>query len=311
MAAIWNFIVRWHNEGLLCTPPPCLYSRRCRSVLSESPCCLSFGRVGYKWADEYRSPIMFWAFWGSFVSIVLLIIPFLSLGSRTSTVQNCYWTKGKITNYKNAGMDIDVYCGLRYVSLECDGSQCPDSLRDTISWDDLEDKGFCTTEFCADCQSVVSKTITSAVLSLLTMLPQITTNLQRSKPDGDLHCQKAMGFLTSILGTVGTIITMVNYVNVCYSEVPTSGENEATGVHWMLGPSFWCTLVATFLKIGDAVVNLIVPVPEFGYWREKDAIPTTEIDNSMEMNAYKSVSPAPVDALLEDEGVKKHHEVGV
>ena len=117
----------------------------------------------------------------------------------------------------------------------------------------------CTNSYCEDCQDACNAAISSAIIALITCFPTLQTDLQRSTIKGDLNCQKIMGMVTGIVGTLSTLIALSAYADGCYNNLP---ENDGAGdeIVWELGPGFTCLLVATFLKPFDFLCHLIVPV---------------------------------------------------
>lgn len=73
-----------------------------------------------------------------------------------------------------------------------------------------------------------------------------------------------MGIFTGILGFTTTLFALLIYAEGCYINLPS--EINSIKYSWRLGPAFYCVLVATLLKPIDALINLLVPVPQVGYW---------------------------------------------
>lgn len=282
-----EFVKRWYHEGVLCAPPPCLYSPSFRAVCSESKACKFVGKCGLKWGAKYRSQLMFFAFWSSFASIILLISPFVSLSLRADQVKQNAWTVGDIS-FSEA--DYKLYVGLRYVKVACEGSEC-DPAATSFSWSAAD----CNASYCESCRNAADNTIITAFTGLITMLPQISTNIQRSKPEGDLHCQKIMGMFTSLAGALSTFGAIFSYSSGCYVNLPHELYGDSS-IHWSLGRAFFCCLVASILKILDLLINAIVPVPEHGYWKDEDVDDTVkevslvEVDTSTAKSSSK-ISP--------------------
>lgn len=224
------------------------------------------GKWGTEWGARHRAPLQFLGFWLSFISIVLLIIPFASLSHNPGVIKNTSWTVAKASATSidtNSSIDLKYYIGLRMFVISCDGDVCPQQ-QTHFKWTDTE----CVDEFCDDCLDATDGTITSAILGLITMFPQITTNMQRSAPSGDLHCQKFMGMLTSILGFVGGIYSLYSYQSGCYTNLPDTIAGYDVSYH--LGPSYYCMLAATLCKPIDFLINLLIPVPVQGYWKQPE-----------------------------------------
>eukprot|EP00603_Paraphysomonas_imperforata_P011893 CAMPEP_0114468278 /NCGR_PEP_ID=MMETSP0104-20121206/10093_1 /TAXON_ID=37642 ORGANISM="Paraphysomonas imperforata, Strain PA2" /NCGR_SAMPLE_ID=MMETSP0104 /ASSEMBLY_ACC=CAM_ASM_000202 /LENGTH=235 /DNA_ID=CAMNT_0001641845 /DNA_START=121 /DNA_END=828 /DNA_ORIENTATION=+ len=222
-----------------------------------------------------KETLQFLGFWLSFISIVLLIIPFASLSHNPGVIKDTSWTVAKASS-SSSDITVKQYVGLRLVVVTCDGDLCPEQ-QDHFKWTDAD----CVEDFCDECLDATDGTITAAVVGLITMFPQITTNLQRSSPAGDLHCQKFMGMLTSLLGFVGGIISLYSYQSGCYTNLPSTINGYDVTYH--LGPSYYCMLFATMFKPVDFLINLVIPVPAQGYWKqpeEENALNSTFIDTN-------------------------------
>jgi hypothetical protein len=206
---------------------------------------------------------MFVAFWFSFLTFILLIIPFCSLSFQESTVIGTNWNRGHVKLPIDS--DLTYYIGLRMVTVRCDGISCPDIS--SFTWEE----DVCRGNYCANCKDSVSGTVTSAVLSLITMLPQMGTNLQRSKKEGDMNCQKWMAIFTGVIGIFSNLGTISNYMAGCFNDFPNSYEylGATYNITYSLGPSVWCLIWATIFKALDLIFNLLLPVPASGYWGEE------------------------------------------
>lgn len=262
MGAICSFIYRWYTEGVLCTPPPCLYSRTLYNCIDQNVCCNSFGRIGFSWAEKYRSQLFFAAFWVSVSSLALMAVGWASLSYDRSTVIDTAWTIAEVKNATTDGK-LTIYAGLRLVAYDCDGTNCPSE--DSVRWSSADECGF---DFCDDCADVASATITTAFFGLISLLPQISTDLQRSKASGDLNCQKIFGIVTDFIGLISSLAALSEYADGCYNNFPDSIDGSSVDV-W-LGPGFICVLVANVLKLFDIFVHFVVPVPKDGAWDPDD-----------------------------------------
>lgn len=263
MGGVMSFIGRWYSEGVECMPPPCLYVRPMRRVLNDNECvggistCKNMGRFGLDWAERNRAPLMFFAFWLSFFSTILMFVVFASVSYKNQTVMNANWLYGYI------GDDVRFYLGLNRVVTTCTGDTCP---FDTKGYDfsDID----CQIDACKDCKDTSSGIVAGAVLSFLTMVPQMSTNLQRSQARGDLNCQKVFGVLTSLLGAITSLITLDSFTTGCYDKFPNT--YNGTDISYYYGPSFFCLLFATIFKFFDCFFNAILPVPAKGGWGEDE-----------------------------------------
>ena len=72
-------------------------------------------------------------------------------------------------------LDLRVYIGLRMFVITCDGDRCTDA-QSSQHWDSTD----CSGSYCEYCQSSCDSSVTTAFLGLFTILPQLSTNIQRS-----------------------------------------------------------------------------------------------------------------------------------
>mmetsp|Transcript_15653 Transcript_15653/g.21958 ORF Transcript_15653/g.21958 Transcript_15653/m.21958 type:complete len:128 (+) Transcript_15653:574-957(+) len=85
-------------------------------------------------------------------------------------------------------------------------------------------------------------------------------DIQRSTPRGDLNCQKFFGIATGTIGFFSTLYSIGTYLGSCRDNLPT--ENIAgEDIEYGLGPALLCLIVATFLKVIDVIIHILVPVP--------------------------------------------------
>mmetsp|Transcript_10104 Transcript_10104/g.16601 ORF Transcript_10104/g.16601 Transcript_10104/m.16601 type:complete len:304 (-) Transcript_10104:528-1439(-) len=300
-----SFLSKWYNEGIVTPPPPCMQSKSFYACLSENACCRnSFGKIGFNWAEKNRAPLMFSAFTVSFIAFILICAAMGSLSTSASVVKNVPFFTGKltITNetlYTNEGLSgtIDYYAGLSVVVYEgCEtGANCPPH---TQSWDDVTCNNWIET--CDECKDAATGSISTLILALITQLPQITTDIQRSAAAGDLHCQKAFGIITGIIGTLTTLAALNTFADVCYRDF--SVDVEGVKLEKSVGPAFYLLLFATLLKIFDVIIHFIVPTPEQGYW-------TPDGPGMGEGIASGKLKTVDVERAEEEEGSGKNNQV--
>ena len=240
---------------------------------SDSECCggktscKSCGQIGFEFGEKYRSQLMFCAFWLSFVSFFLMFVVFCSTADNPRTVQNTAWIIGDLKGNSNFGNQTDIYMGLRYVVVDCSGDYCSPEAND-FRWGSDECPQIQTASACNDCKKAADDTLTSAITGFITMIPQMSTNLQRSQAKGDLNCQKVMGMVTSFIGCITTLIALSDFLTQCYDNIPDSILGEDTNYRY--GPSTICMFIVAIFKFLDFLFNLVVPVPEKGYWKDPE-----------------------------------------
>lgn len=112
---------------------------------------------------------------------------------------------------------------------------------------------------------------TGVIMAFITTIPTIQTDIQRLKPEWDLNCQKSLAmFVSGAVGFLGTMLSLSSFTAGCYNNMPTTFTacDEATGrcaevdMTWDLGPGCVLLIIATFLKVFDALTHAIVPTPE-------------------------------------------------
>lgn len=151
---------------------------------SQNACCVSIGKWGTEWGEKNRAPIMFVAFWFSFVSLIFLGAAVACVSTNSDSIKNVPFFQGIITIDRPNGetSELDYYAGLNRIVIEgCDlGAACPPH---STAWDSVNcDIYFSNCQACADA-SVGS--VTMVIMSFITQIPQCTGDLGRSI--GKLH----------------------------------------------------------------------------------------------------------------------------
>ena len=127
--------------------------------------------------------------------------------------------------------------------------------------------GVIAKDYCLECKDSSDASVGVAIVSLITILPTITTDIQRSTVRGDMNCQKFMGIFTGVLGCVSTIAALSAYAGACFKNLPE--EFNTHTIEYKYGPGFVCLLFATILKVFDIICHVIMPVEPFDeeeYW---------------------------------------------
>jgi len=230
-------------QGLYTPLPPCLSVPVCSACLEESACCRKCGTCGSESCRDNRANLMLFAAFLSFLGLVLQIVAVVGTSTKDMDVINTAWTV-------HNGDLIDSYVGLNEVVVCVDGERDNDHCHG-FGWDDTA----CPESFthCDECKDACDATIMTSITSVITAIPQFTTDIQRSTIAGDVNCQKVFGVLTGCLGFLLTLSSLATYADGCHNNLPDGYE---------FGPGFVCILIATLLKPLDVLFHAILPVPK-------------------------------------------------
>lgn len=211
---------RFSNEETV--PQPCLKHRIPRACFEHNILLRTFGRVGFAACDRYRKPIFLTAFVFSMLGWVFSIAAAFAYTTNDQTVRNVAWGIGDV-----ADGSLTYYVGLEELVIDDNNNGESGFRSGTIAW---VGEQACTraVQFranslggalveaengvmphCRTCRNTAVYTcVRLAIVSCITQVFQITTDLQRTTRYGDLNCQKMFGFATSLYGLVSTIETL-------------------------------------------------------------------------------------------------------
>lgn len=156
--------------------------------------CQKVGKWGNSWGEMHRSKIMFAAFWVSFIGAVLLCITFAALSDQASDIRVANWLKAAIRTNKNSTEILKhVYAGSILAVFDCepkDSPDCPSSWERARYWtvDACQQHG----SYCDNCAQAATSTVTLAFFGLVSMVPQMLVNLQRSTGEPHFTLQYAV-----------------------------------------------------------------------------------------------------------------------
>lgn len=232
-------------------PPPCFYFQCCYDIFEFSKFCTNIGKIGIRYFDTHRAVIMLTATFVTFACLILTTFALVAVSDFNSYVKTTCWTYGDVDDGSK------IYIGLNQIVIEQPGM--PDQ---SIVWGDSACHKFEQANgdqnFCEECRNECDGSVGVAIVSLITVLPTLTTDIKRSTRRGDMNCQKFMGILTGVLGFTTTLASLSAYAGGCYRNLPSTYNGK--NIDYSLGPGFICLLIATVLKIFDVVVNVCLPV---------------------------------------------------
>lgn len=274
--------------------------------LEQNCCCETFGRIGciHPENTRVRRNLFRTAFIINVIGLLCLIVSMFAI---TDTHFNFLWKTEftqiwlQLIDGPHTFRDVPVFwaMGLRAIAYE---NQLTD-VNGMASFGDictmlkehdkssrrgerlLQNEGESTLllmasepEFaCNDCERISRRIVPSLFLSMLSYIPNFTTDILRMYSNYDVNCQKFLASTFSWISLATAIYTWVNYRKRCFDSLSTEpfavNENfERVDIdsdevylvvtyHWRAGLGQICLAVATFLKVIDIVFNIILPTP--------------------------------------------------
>jgi hypothetical protein len=253
-------------------PRPCLWSGAARVYTESSAPMRKIGSIGFSCADKHRFPVMLTAFALSFAAWWMMFFAALALANNGATVQNFAWATADLTHPSN-DVDAMVYVGIRNRVVTI-SPIAPYVLPANVSSSSVvawRDSAACSaasiSSACEECAATVNSMTQSVLLSLLTQVVQVATDLQRTTPFGDVNCQKLMGVVTGLVGLTSGLLSCRTFANSCWRAQPdTYTISSAPGLgaldaSWSWGPGLLLMALGTALKAVDVLCHLVVPTP--------------------------------------------------
>lgn len=142
-----------------------------------------------------------------------------------------------------------LYVGINAISL--DGN--------VTKWDDITCEND-STNYCKDCKDAATAIVPTAIISVITTIPQLLG--LRARMVADTNFNKFMSVSTTILGTVMTILALAPFADACFSSLPDSLTIGTDTISYdkALGTSFILYVIACVLNIIIAMICLAAPV---------------------------------------------------
>ncbi|CAE7354504.1 unnamed protein product [Symbiodinium necroappetens] len=163
---------------------------------------------------------------------------------------------------------------------------------------------YADTEMCEGCEKSAGNTVSFAIMGIITQIPQMTTDLQRSTRFGDVNCQATMGAITSCWGTFSGLTSLTSFSYSCWRKFPRLVRDKVGDIEykWSMGPGFACMLIATVLKLWDALAHAMVPTP---------LARQSKPPKGVELFEYMSMAEKPQSEESEGSHTEDSDEVGV
>lgn len=255
-----SWLRHFSNEKTL--PLPCLRSYLCRRFWEHNIIARTIGRLGFSKAKQIRGKIMLTAFIFSFIAWILTLSSFFGLSYKPDIIRSFYWAHGSVDT--DDDIKTEIYVGIRNLLYETRNAS--NYVMNQIEWKSADvcldfatdvsknDDSIEIEEACADCREAAIEAQRYIILSILTQIFTMTTDLQRMTPYGDVNCQKVLGIATGIYSFFSTLMSMNVFRKDCWLNLPKQ-------FNFHFGPGFILLFIATVLKIVDVLCHVMVPVP--------------------------------------------------
>jgi len=256
--------------------------------IETTGCCRMCGRIGSEFGEIHRRSIALCASLVSVVALFLTIIATCGISTNPDVLQSAYWVHATdprgFESFMNLVMKFDkVDCDREtplsrqlcisnataagFDKQESAGPEANVFVR-VVNWnDEVACNRTQTPAICAHCKDNLPAT-SSMIVSVITSIPTLTTDLQRATRFGDVNCQAAMARITGVISLFSGLSSLFAFYQACYVSLPTDlggGQIESD-----LGVGFYCLMVAVLLKLVDICIHFVIPTPA-ARWRETHA----------------------------------------
>lgn len=283
----------------ICFPP--FIIKWCPDIMEQNTFCENMGRLGWRIIDpentRARKALLITAFVTNVVGLMFLIVASFAI---TEESFNVLWHTSftqfyleLISGPKEYDTPTFFAMGLRAAAFESKikGESGVLSFDDFCALHDQQSVIETSSELrmfvqtyesdtsfaCNSCAEISKKIVPSIFLSMLSYIPNFTTDILRMWSNYDVNCQKFMASTFSWISLATAIYTWVNYRKGCFhtldsdpfalsedfERVPMDSDDVFLVVQfrWNAGLGQICLALASLLKIVDIVCNCCLPTP--------------------------------------------------
>jgi hypothetical protein len=261
-------------------PPPIVKLPGC---LEQNIVCESWGRVGCVPAESIKMRKYLFAF-GLFANIISFALTLFGLSASSNDferLQKSAFSSGIVNIFNISSAELFATVTMD-VGLSAVAFSNPLTVGEQVySFDEFCDQTELASRYldedqCSSCEDVSGGLITTLIISLITILPTIFTDVLRMYPNYDLNCQKFVGSTISTFSLIMSLSTYLGYNNQCFESFydgtiffdadsnVVNNESQAAflaNFDWEAGNGLICIFVATFIKVVDILANVLVPTP--------------------------------------------------
>ena len=207
------------DPGIFTPLPMCVDPNtcpKCAACIESSSFCQGCGKkCGVSHTDPCRVPrhkLMFFATFVSVAGLAMLIAATCVISADTDVVKNVAWTVGTA---KDKAFEEDDYSGPRveegilYIGLSSIAIFDGDKEIQSMKWSKIDCHTQKNVDACQTCKRSASAMKTTIIMGVVTQLPQILTDIQRSTFRGDANCQKVIRAVRA-LNTPPSVAALTN-----------------------------------------------------------------------------------------------------
>mmetsp|Transcript_32814 Transcript_32814/g.37978 ORF Transcript_32814/g.37978 Transcript_32814/m.37978 type:complete len:322 (-) Transcript_32814:652-1617(-) len=241
-----------------CFVPPCV--KLVPGFFEQNICCESWGKFGFIDSTDMKARLwlMRISLLSNCISLLLSIIACFAISTNYNILMNISFSKGIFTPIDSTYLDdITINVGLLAVAIDNPNTEGKGTVNgfDELCDDDVAG-AFFDQSSCHDCSDISSTLVTTLILSAITVLPSIFTDILRMYPNYDANCQKTIGTLAAFFSVLNSIATWQLYAVECVRSFV-----ESENLSWYAGEGLKLIVAATFIRIVPIVCHLIVPTP--------------------------------------------------
>ena len=279
----------------LCRVPLCVAC--CPRILEQNALCRRLGAIGcHTWVNRRprrRRRLFFVGLVFNFLALVFTIGSSMAFSRNHDilTTTSFARTEALSPQYQNGtAAFVTLNIGFRAVAVDdpfnVSGQGAGDHvvLFDTFCGSDYQGfvKDQLGSSICGDCVESSQSFIMSCLFSIILIVRNMLSDVNRMYPKYDLNCPNLTGSLMATLSVFLGLFIIATYQQRCFNDIETQLENadgggissevqfewnnetitvEQVNFDWWRGPGLVFLILATFLRFVDALCNFIVPTP--------------------------------------------------
>ena len=228
--------------------------------------------------DALRQKILSIGIAANVIGFFLTLVACCSISTNFDTLMRTAFSSGTAESSNSTIDGVKIAIGLRAAALDTPHQgQVVWSFDEFCGLEGLDQ--YSLWEDCQACADVSSGLVISVIISLITYMPTVFTDITRMYSNYDVNCQKVFASFVACFNMLMSLYTWVGYTNSCFAsfyegEIPYDRQqnvlspDEASQAFisfdfkWRPGPGLFCIAAATVLKAVDILCHCIIPTPK-------------------------------------------------